>query len=824
MELKNSLVGKAIDSVFNRSEKKEYEAAVTKMVNAIKHQRTLYRKEIREWKLAKISAQSPTEPRRKLLIDLYDDILDDAFIYGRSDTRKLRVSNKEGVIVNGDGEIDEEKSKFFKKAWFNQYIKYDVESIYFGYSLLYPNKLDADGRIKEIDLVWRDHVVPETCEILINPWDKTGIKFDEAPAKDWYIWINHKKFLGLLDKAAPLYIFKKHSWQNWDEFEERFSIPIRIAKYAGSDKRVKAEIDKWLKDLGSSSYARFPDGVDIEIKESQNRDSFNVFNEKRKACNEELATLFDGHFETAKDTGNLSKAEAIFSGTQDLITMDDETRVMYNVNDLLLPMMRRLGYPIAEDDSFQWNENVQSTPKQRLEIFEGVKRLGYKVKKEQIETELDVEIEDIDDDEPPTPPNKVPEGRTGNFKQPHAHSGCGAHTATHRVINFNMVGKLSSDEETFLRQLYNNPDSINWNYNEFMASHGRLVEGIRKGYGDVSFDFEAEDHKTMRHFLANVHRFGVDKTQREVLDLNAILKDPTVDSFSKFRERAKKLFPNYKENWLRTEYDQALASSEMGARYEDMMEDRDVAPYWKFVTVGDDRVRDSHRALDGKIFRKDDSEAWRFLPPLGFKCRCDAEDVLEDYDGEISTFSDAVNADLDGWKQMQKSGHDVNWGDAKQVFSAAQSYLADLNVTPLDVSGFNFGIFGLKKFKKITKKPKLPTKKLDLETYKDESGLARFEDKLKLPVWVTDSIFNEADPGVQKAFKGVLKSPDELYWTESGDGFIYKYIKYYAEETLLVEVFFTKNGAAKVNKFTKIDDVDGNRNGLLIYASKKTKE
>src|SRR5690606_1051466 len=178
---------------------------------------------------------------------------------GRAETRKLRISNKEGAIINGKGEIDEEKSKFLRKSWFNQYVKYDVESVYFGYSLLYPKQLDENGHIKKIEMVWRDHIVPDTEEILINPWDKTGEKFTEGHNKDWFIWINHEKFLGLLDKAAPLFIFKKHSWQNWDEFEERFSIPIRIAKYAGNDKRVKAEIDKWLKDLGSSSYARFPD-------------------------------------------------------------------------------------------------------------------------------------------------------------------------------------------------------------------------------------------------------------------------------------------------------------------------------------------------------------------------------------------------------------------------------------------------------------------------------------------------------------------------------------------------------------------------------------
>ncbi len=44
-------------------------------------------------------------------------------------------------------------------------------------------------------------------------------------------------------------------------------------------------------------------------------------------------------------------------------------------------------------------------------------------------------------------------------------------------------------------------------------------------------------------------------------------------------------------------------------------------PYWQYTTAHDERVRESHRLLDGKIFRASDSE---YYPPLGFNCRCRA--------------------------------------------------------------------------------------------------------------------------------------------------------------------------------------------------------
>ena len=59
-------------------------------------------------------------------------------------------------------------------------------------------------------------------------------------------------------------------------------------------------------------------------------------------------------------------------------------------------------------------------------------------------------------------------------------------------------------------------------------------------------------------------------------------------------------------------------------RYAEMFDDdwMPLAPFWRYVAVRDARTRPAHAALHGRVFRKDDATAHRYLPLWDHNCRC----------------------------------------------------------------------------------------------------------------------------------------------------------------------------------------------------------
>lgn len=107
-------------------------------------------------------------------------------------------------------------------------------------------------------------------------------------------------------------------------------------------------------------------------------------------------------------------------------------------------------------------------------------------------------------------------------------------------------------------------------------------------------------------------------------DISPFLVDPDADPETRDKQIA--AANRRAELLLRTHGFQAYQA----AQYQVMDRQRDVMPYWQYLTMEDDRVRPSHAALD-KVVLPADHEFWQtHFPPWDWGCRCQAVPISRD--------------------------------------------------------------------------------------------------------------------------------------------------------------------------------------------------
>lgn len=172
-------------------------------------------------------------------------------------------------------------------------------------------------------------------------------------------------------------------------------------------------------------------------------------------------------------------------------------------------------------------------------------------------------------------------------------------------------------------------------YDLFIMTFGAIISWVEKGFrggvqtipaGTVAFD-------TAVKFRRNINLFSGAKTANEAADLLqlAFMPDGSKRPFKEYRTLAANIDKRYNgigsdkkfKSWLKTEQNTAFAQAQGAEKWQRIIDQKEILPYLKYVTVGDDRVRDEHAALDGVIKKVGDSFWDVNFPPNAFNCRCD---------------------------------------------------------------------------------------------------------------------------------------------------------------------------------------------------------
>lgn len=170
---------------------------------------------------------------------------------------------------------------------------------------------------------------------------------------------------------------------------------------------------------------------------------------------------------------------------------------------------------------------------------------------------------------------------------------------------------------------------------------------------------------TLEGYNKNLYEFSSAKLYQQQISLEAIPTDLSDEDFNTvFNSRLNQ----NSVNWSKTEQITIFQNSNANSLWQKIVESKDVLPYLQYITVGDERVRPSHNAMNGIIKPVNDSFWDTHNPSNGFNCRCTVVQIARPDSAIIP------EAEYDPKKAYPDEGFGVNWGKVDYVLPKDHSY------------------------------------------------------------------------------------------------------------------------------------------------------
>lgn len=354
---------------YNLARPAERRQVKSMLVNLQLQTENLTKKDLRTWRTAWQWAIDVHYPNRTLLYDIYNDTQADMHLSGCMGQRAGYVKNKSFKLVDRKGVENPEVTELFETPWFKTLVELALESRGWGHSLIQLGDIIAvDGKpaFSEVLLVPRRHVIPEKGVIVTyqNECWENGYDYRHSDMADWIIEAGNPFDLGLYLKCAQHTIPKKNMFAYWDQFGEIFGMPVRIGKTTSRDPREHSKMEKMLAGMGAAAWGLFPEGTEIEIKETTRGDAFNVYDKRIERANSELSKGVLTQTMTTDNGSSLSQSEVHKEMLMNLVNTDADF-IRDLVNFQLIPKMTRHGFPV-KGFRFDWDESIDFTPEQMV--------------------------------------------------------------------------------------------------------------------------------------------------------------------------------------------------------------------------------------------------------------------------------------------------------------------------------------------------------------------------------------------------------------------------------------------------------------------------
>jgi len=569
--------------------------------------------DIGKWRNAIRSAESVQVPNRTELMRVYQEVILDNHLSSLISSRLNKMLAHKFILVDDNGDEDEDATKILQKSWFIKWLTFSFESKLYGYSFMQFNDLE-DFVFKTVCLIPREYIEPSMKVIKTEPFALSGVRFDEEPINNWTFFVGDED-LGILNKIAPVAVWKKNALGAWAEFIELFGIPPRIGRTNVRDEKLRSNMVDMLSNMGRMAWGVFDKDDEIELVETKGTgDPYKVFDMLVERANSEMSKNITGGTMTADDGSSRSQSEVHERGFDTIVRSDLRwIEALFN---------EEFGPWLIENHDFPFEGlTLKADMTERLDLTDQmditkVLLEHYEIPEDWINDRFGIPVV-----------KKTEEVNPSNFFFESLRSEISAQYKSFKMEHSDDHILSDSAEEALYRDIFSGVVTINsLPTNLYDATHTRVNDHVIEGFGGDVDDFPtgSEKRKMIRDLKNNVFRFSGGKTFHNVREMQSHLKDADGNfrPFKEFRNEAKKVFDEFNVHHLQAELNTARSQAESAENWLNFQDQKDVFPLLTYRTQQDGRVRNEHQALEG-ITAHIDSTFWaNNFTPNGYNCRC----------------------------------------------------------------------------------------------------------------------------------------------------------------------------------------------------------
>lgn len=209
----------------------------------------------------------------------------------------------------------------------------------------------------------------------------------------------------------------------------------------------------------------------------------------------------------------------------------------------------------------------------------------------------------------------------------------------------------------------------------------RLVQFAEAGYGKrLTAASSFEEAGLMERMRRNLGSFAGFKNQTTTEELRGLLYDASGNKrpWADFLKDGRALLARHDNTYLRAELATAQRAAQSAESWAVIQQRAFLYPNLRYETVGDERVREEHRQLDGAIYPVNHPFWDEYMPPNGFRCRC----IVLQTDKEANDMQPDWQPDRGFRNNPGKTGelfegahpyYDTNPADAERVRLASEA-------------------------------------------------------------------------------------------------------------------------------------------------------